>query len=85
MIEEHLALPFLTRFLAVETIVEKVGMNRDDQIAAVCGQEGLVKQRIEILDLSLPEPIPASAEGIAANCHWRKRFSGANANITASK
>jgi len=41
MIEEHLALPFFTRFLGVETIVEKVGMNRDDQIAAVCGQEGL--------------------------------------------
>jgi hypothetical protein len=38
------------------------------------GKKDLVKQRIEILDLSLPEPITASAEGIAANCHWRKRF-----------
>ena len=26
------------------------------------GKKDLVKQRIEILDLSLPEPIPASAE-----------------------
>jgi hypothetical protein len=38
------------------------------------GKKDLVKQRIEILDLFLPEPIPASAEWIAANCHWRKRF-----------
>ena len=75
MIEEHLALPFLTRFLGVETIVEKVGMNRDDQIAAVCGQEGFSSNReLKFSIFPLPEPIPANAEGIAANCHWRKRF-----------
>jgi hypothetical protein len=39
MIKEHLALPFLTRFLAVETIVEKMGLNRDDQIPAVAGKK----------------------------------------------
>ena len=71
MIEEHLALPFSVSILGVEAVVEKVDMTRDCRIVAVC-KRGAVKQRIEILDLPLPKPIPAGAEWIAAYSHWRR-------------
>jgi len=70
MIEEHLALSFSVSILGVEAVVEKVDMTRDGRIA-VCKRDG-VKQRIEILDLPLPKPIPAGAEWIAAYSHWRR-------------
>ncbi len=73
MIEEHLALPFSVSILGVEAVVEKVDMTRDCRIVAVCKRDG-VKQRIEILDLPLPKPIPAGAEWIAAYSHWRRGF-----------
>ena len=73
MIEEHLALPFSVSILGVEAVVEKVDMARDGRIVAVCKRDG-VKQRIEILDLPLPKPIPAGAEWIAAYSHWRRGF-----------
>ena len=71
MIEEYLALPFSVSILGVEAVVEKVDMTRDGRIVAVCKRDG-VKQRIEILDLPLPRPIPAGAEWIAAYSHWRR-------------
>ena len=73
MIEEHLALPFSVGILGVEAIVEKVDMARDGRIVAICKRDG-VRQRIEILDLPLPSPIPAGAEWIAAYSHWRRGF-----------
>jgi hypothetical protein len=73
MIEEHLALSFSVSILGVEAVVEKVDMTRDGRIVAVCKRDG-VKQRIEILDLPLPKPIPAGAEWIAAYSHWRRGF-----------
>jgi hypothetical protein len=72
MIEEHLALSFSVSILGVEAVMEKVDMTRDGRIA-VCKRDG-VKQRIEILDLPLPKPIPAGAEWIAAYSHWRRGF-----------
>ena len=73
MIEEHLALPFSVSILGVEAVVEKVDMTRDVRIVAVCRHDG-VKQRIEILDLPLPKPVPAGAEWVAAYSHWRRGF-----------
>ena len=73
MIEEHLAMPFSVNILGVEAVVEKVDMTRDGRIVAVCRHDG-VKQRIEILDLPLPRPIPAGAEWIVAYSHWRRGF-----------
>jgi hypothetical protein len=73
MIEEHLALPFSVSILGVEAVVEKVDMTRDGRIVAFCKRDG-VKQRIEILDLPLPKPIPAGAEWIVAYSHWRRGF-----------
>jgi len=71
MIEEHLALPFPASILGVDAVVEKVDMTRDGRIVAVCKRNG-VKQKIEILDLPLPKPIPAGAEWIAAYSRWRR-------------
>ena len=68
MIEEHLALPFSVNILGVEAVVEKVDMTRDGRIVAVCKRDG-VKQRIEILDLPFPKPIPAGGEWIVAYSH----------------
>jgi len=73
MIEEYLALPFSVSILGVEAVVEKVDITRDGRIVAVCKRNG-VKQKIEILDLPLPKPIPAGAEWIAAYSHWRRGF-----------
>jgi hypothetical protein len=73
MMQEHLALPFSTNILGVEAVVEKVDMTRDGRIVAVCRRDG-VRQRIEILDLPLPEPAPPGAEWIAAYSYWRRGF-----------
>jgi hypothetical protein len=56
MIEEHLAVPFETLVLGV-------------QIVAVCVR-GQVRQRIPLLDLTLPKPAPHGAEWIDAYRHW---------------
>jgi uncharacterized hydantoinase/oxoprolinase family protein len=73
MMQEHLALPFSVSILGVEAIVEKVDRTRDGRVVVVCQRDG-VKQRIEILDLPLPKPIPEGAEWIAAYSHWRRGF-----------
>src|SRR5665213_1970893 len=61
MMQEHLALPFAVSLLGVEATVEKVTMTRDGRIVAVC-QRDRVQQRIDVLDLPLPKPVPAGAE-----------------------
>ena len=73
MIEERLALPLSVSILGVEAVAEKVDMTRDGRIVAVCKRDG-IKQRVEILDLPLPKPIPAGAEWIVAYSHWRRGF-----------
>ena len=73
MIQEHLALPFSVNILGVEAVVEKVDMTRDGRIVAVCQRDGM-KQRIEILDLTLPKPAPVGAEWIVAYSYWRRGF-----------
>jgi hypothetical protein len=69
MIEEHLALPFPVRILGVDADVEKVDMTLDGQIVAIC-RRGKTRQKIPILDLSLPTPSPAGVEWIAAYRRW---------------
>ena len=74
MIEEHLAVPFSTQVLGTDVIVERVDMTDDDRIVAVCGR-GRSRQRIGILDLSLPDPPPDGAEWIEAYRRWANRSS----------
>ncbi len=69
-IQGHLAVPFSTKILGVEVVVEKVDMTRAGQIVAICRRDN-VRQRVGILDLPLPKPAPVGAEWIAAYSHWR--------------
>ena len=69
MIEENLALPFVTQVLGQEVTVVKVDITRRDQIIAIC-RRGKVSQTIPILDLPLPDPQPNGAEWIDAYRRW---------------
>lgn len=71
MIEELLSVPFETRLLGIEVIVERVDLNDADEIVAVCRAEK-TKQRIPILDLPLPSPVPEGSEWIDAYRHWAR-------------
>ena len=72
MIEDHLALPFMTRVLGVEVIVERVDFSEDDEIVAFC-RRGRERQSIPLLELPLPSPPPTGAEWIHAYRHWARR------------
>jgi len=69
MIEEHLALPFSVKILGVDVDVETVDIAMDGQIVAIC-RRSKSRQKIPILDLTLPTPAPAGVEWIAAYHHW---------------
>jgi hypothetical protein len=69
MVDENLSLPFRTTVLGVEVVVEKVDMNWAGEIVAV-RRRGRERQRIPILDLSLPDPKPKGAEWIEAFRRW---------------
>ena len=69
MIQENLQLPFKTYVLGIEVLVERVDMTASEQIVAVC-RKGRTRQRIAILDLPLPSPLPRGVEWIEAFRHW---------------
>jgi len=71
MIEDNLALPFTTRVLDVEVLVERIDLNPAEEIVAVC-RRGRTRQAIPILDLPLPRPAPKGAEWIEAYRRWAK-------------
>ena|ERR1700690_3783032 len=70
MIEENLAMPFETVVLGVPVMVERVDLNRNGQIVAIC-KGGLKRQLLSILDLPLLTPLPDGAEWIEAYRRWR--------------
>lgn len=53
MIDENLAVPFETTVLEVQVTVERVDLNRSEQIVAVCTR-GRSRQSLPILDLWQP-------------------------------
>jgi len=69
MIEENLALPFVTQVLGQDVTVTKVDITNRDQIVAIC-LRGKARQAIPILDLPLPAPRPEGAEWIDAYRRW---------------
>jgi hypothetical protein len=73
MMQEHVVLPFSVSILGADSIVEKIDLTRDGRIVAIC-RRGEARQRIGILDLPLPTPVPEGAEWIAAYYHWRRGF-----------
>jgi hypothetical protein len=70
MIDENLAVPFETTVLGVPVTVERVDLNRSEQIVAVCTR-GRSRQSLPIVDLPLPTPPPDGAEWIEAYRQWR--------------
>jgi len=69
VIEDELTVPFQTQVLGVDVTVERVDLNGDDQIVAICARAKL-RQSIPLLDLPLPTPPPEGAEWIEAYRHW---------------
>ena len=70
-LDDNLATPFKTEILGVEVTGERVDMNDDEQIVAVCAR-GKSRQRVTILDLPLPTPPPEGADWIIAFRHWAR-------------
>jgi hypothetical protein len=69
IMDDHLALPFMTPVLGVEASVAAIEMDEFGRIKAVCERNG-EQQRIDLLDLPLPSPPPSGAEWIAAYRRW---------------
>jgi hypothetical protein len=69
IIEQRLALPFVTDVLGVAVTVERIDLTPRDEIVAIC-RRGASRQAIAIVDLPLPAPPPAGAEWIVAYRRW---------------
>jgi hypothetical protein len=69
MIEDSLALPFVTSVLGVEVSVVAVDLDDDNCLIAVCERGGR-RQRVDLAELPIPSPPPSGAEWIAAYRHW---------------
>ncbi|MEK6594580.1 MAG: calcium-binding protein [Pseudomonadota bacterium] len=63
MIEENLAVPFVTQVLGQEVTVAKIDITKRDEIVAICAR-GKVTQAIPILDLPMPGPRPEEQNGL---------------------
>lgn len=71
MLQEHLAVPFMTEILGQAVRVERVDATDADEIVAIC-HRGQLRQKIPILDLPLLSPPPNGWEWIAAYRHWAR-------------
>jgi hypothetical protein len=69
LIEDNLAVPFEAMVLGVPVTVERIELNRSEQIVAVCRRD-CERQSLPILDLPLPTPPPGGAEWIEAYRQW---------------
>lgn len=69
MIEENLALPFVTQALGQDVTVTKVDITKRDQVVAIC-LRGKARQAFPILDLPMPVLRPEGAEWIDAYRRW---------------
>ena len=72
MIEDHLALPFDTEVLGVPVTIERIDLTEADEVVAIC-RRGRTRQRIAILDVTLPSPRPDGAAWIEAYRYWARR------------
>jgi hypothetical protein len=72
VIDQNLAVPFETTVLGVAVTVERIDLDRSEQIVAVC-RRGRDRQALPILDLPLPVPEPDGAEWIEAYRRWDQR------------
>jgi len=70
-IDEHLQTPFETEMLGVKVRVEKIDLEDDASIVAVC-RRGQHRQTVPILDLPMPRVPPEGAEWVEAYRRWRR-------------
>src|SRR3989442_12828352 len=68
---DNLQLPFETEIFGLKVTVERIDLTEGDEIVAVFKRSGK-RQKVPILDLSLPSPPPEGAEWIAAYRYWRR-------------
>jgi hypothetical protein len=71
MIADNVHFPFETEVLGVDVSAAGVDLTDRDDIVAVCRRGGR-RQKIPLVDLSLPSPPPAGAEWIEAYRPWRR-------------
>ena len=71
MIDDRLALPFDTEVLGMPVPVERIDLTEADEVVAIC-RRGRTRQRIAVLDLPLPNPLPDGAEWIEAYRYWAR-------------
>jgi hypothetical protein len=71
LLEDHFKPTFKTKVLGIEVTVEQLDITKEEQIVAVCSR-GKSRQRVPILDLTLPRPPPEGAEWIEAFRHWAR-------------
>ena len=76
VIDGNLAVLFQTLILGVQVTVERVDLDCNEQIVAVC-RRGRARQSLSILDLPLPKPPPDGAEWVEAYRRWRAAGHGA--------
>ena len=70
MLEDYLQLPFETELLGIPVMVEKVERTDAEELVAHC-RKGNKRQRVSILELPLPEPLPKGSEWIEAYRYWK--------------
>ncbi len=68
---EDLTVPFATKLLGLEVVVERVDLNKAGEIVAVC-RRGRERPRVPVNDLPLPEPKPKWAEWIDVYRRWAR-------------
>ena len=69
ILEEQLEVPFKTKLLGLEVMVEKIHFTDQEEIMAIC-RRGRNRQNISILELPLPNPKPLGSEWIEAYRRW---------------
>ncbi len=72
MLESDLSLPFASEVLGHAVTVEAIDLTDAGEIIAVCRRDRF-RQRIPILELPLPSPLPTGAKWIEAYRRWTRR------------
>jgi len=84
MLEENLAVPFVTAMPGAEVTVERVDLNKTGEIVAVC-RRGREKLRIPVIDLPLPKFGLKGAEWIDAYRRWTELVKTPHSEIEPSQ
>ena len=69
MLMDNLVVPFETTVLGMTVVVERLEIGAAEQLVAIC-RRGVMRQKISILELPLPKPVPVGAEWIEAYRRW---------------